>query len=344
VLDKLHVTAVQVLRQLFRTVGGVLTSQRAYDELISQRDRAVMELVEHENLTLQPGLVGIVFSKDRALQLYSLLHSYRDLVSNPVALTVIYAASTAAHSEAYEQVKEFFSKACPTIDFVNETEGFRATLTAVLAKIQARNIFFLVDDIVFIRNVDLRFAAEVDARQYVLSLRHSPALTRSYTANMDQLPPALSNSSAFAEMLQFRWFEQGNEWSDPWSVDGQILSTAEVRVITRISDFVAPNSYEAALKSFNSLCTSRKGLCYLESKILNLPINRVQNENKNLSGKISPEFLLTQWNEGMMLDTRGLRSHIPLSPHEEHPAIFTKRPDRLDMPGKWLHDGTGVAV
>lgn len=333
-ISKFRIVALQVLRWLLQTVGGVVMSQRAVSALTSQRDRAVAELVGIENSSLKPGLTGIVVSKDRALQLYSLLRTYRDLVSNPVALTVIYSASTAAHSEAYEEVEDLFLGVYPKIEFVRETNSFRATINHVLSKIQTKNIFFLVDDIVFIRNVDLAFAAELDTSRYVLSLRHSPALIRSYTANMSQLPPKLSGFSDAPELLQFRWFEEGNEWSDPWSVDGQILSTAEVRVMTRVSDFVAPNTYEAALKTFNSMCVERRGLCYLESKILNLPINRVQNEIENLSGAISPEFLLSQWKKGMMLDTLKLRSHIPRSPHEEHAITFRRRPVRSDMPSE----------
>lgn len=312
-------------------------SQRAASALTLQRDRAVVELAEAENSSLMQGLTGIVVSKDRALQLYSLLRTYRDLVSNPVALTVIYSTSTVAHSEAYEEVKHLFSEVNPKIDFVREIDNFSATINHVLRKIKTRNIFFLVDDIVFIRHVDLAFATELDTSRYVLSLRHSPALTRSYTANVTQLPPKFSEFPDAPELLQFRWFEEGNEWSDPWSLDGQVLSTAEVRVMTRVSDFVAPNTYEAALKTFNNLCVERRGLCYPESKILNLPINRVQNEIDNLSGDISPEFLLSQWNKGMMLDTEELRSHIPKSPHEEHAVSFIKRQVGSNMPGESSH-------
>jgi len=172
----------------------------------------------------------------------------------------------------------------------------------------------------------LDYAYNLDASHYVLSLRHSPSLTRSYTANKKQLPPKLSDFKAVSGMFEFHWFEAGNEWSDPWSVDGQILSTAEVIAITKVSSFSAPNSYEAAMKSFNKLCSNRVGLCYFESKILNLPINRVQNECENLSGTVSPEYLLDQWQKGMMLDTTKLLTHIPQSPHEEHEIIFKMRP------------------
>ena len=313
-------------------------SQRALVALTSQRDRAVVELVEIENSSLQQGLVGVVVSKDRALQLHALIHTYCELVSNPVKLIVIYSASTRAHLNAYVEVEELFLGCYPKIEFRKEVGNFRTTINSVLGDIETKNIFFLVDDIVFIRNVDLAFSAELDTNRYILSLRHSPALTRSYTANENQKPPAFVCCTTMPGLLKFAWFKKGNEWSDPWSLDGQILSTAEVRVMTRISNFDAPNTYEGVLKTFNSMCVERQGLCYAESKILNLPINRVQNEVKNLSGNISPEFLLTKWNEGMQLDTAKLRSHIPRSPHEEHVLIFKKRITELSSIDKSLYE------
>ena len=300
-------------------------SQRAADELTFQRDRAVAMLAEFESTGLEKGLTGIVVSKDRALQLYSLLCTYRELVTHPVALTVIYSTSSADHYIAYKEVEVLISDGNLKVEFVKEAGSFRTTLNKVLSLVRTKNIFFLVDDIVFIRPIDLAFAAQLDTERYILSLRHSPALTRSYTSSTKQCPPRLYDFSGQPELLQFRWFEAGHEWSDPWSLDGQILPTAEVRAITKVCNFVAPNTYEAALKTFRTLCINRLGLCYRESKLLNLPINRVQNEVENLSGTVSPEYLLSQWNIGMMMDTMLLRTHIPRSTHEEHTVMLKSR-------------------
>lgn len=313
------------MRYFIGLVGGVLLSKNYYDNLMAQRDCAVTTLVAIEKKKLKSGLSGIVFSKDRALQLYSLLSTYRELVINPAPLTVIYNASTAEHENAYEEAKALILEINQNVTFVKECGSFKKTLIKTLDKVKVKNIFFLVDDIIFIRSIDLDYASKLDASAYILSLRHSPLLTRSYTANKKQIPPKLSNFRCFSGMFKFRWFEAGNEWSNPWSVDGQILSTAEVRVITKVSSFSAPNSYETAMTSFNNLCVDRIGLCYSESKILNLPLNRVQNECENLSGTISPEYLLDKWQKGLMLDTSKFLTHIPKSPHEEHPILFKTR-------------------
>lgn len=302
-----------------------MLSERAYDQLLSQRARAVTELAELENARFVTGLTGVAFSRDRALQLYTLLHTYFTLVKNPVPIVVVYNATTDLHAEAYREVETACQVAPVKVTFVQERSGFRESLLAVLTQITSRNIFFLVDDIIFIRPLDLESIKDIDPTRAILSFRHSPHLRRSYTAGVNQDPPNFSPSELGPDLLSFNWFEQGYEWSDPWSVDGQILSTAEVRVLSRLCDFKAPNTYEGALKTFNDITRNRSGVCYTESKIINLPINRVQNEVLNSSGSISPEFLLEQWNKGMMLDTSMFDDHIPESPHEEHPVRFKKR-------------------
>ena len=316
---------VSMLRKCIGLFDAILLPKKAYQQLLLQRAHAVEELVTMEKTVLVPGLACVVFSKDRALQLYTLLDTYFLHVKNPVPIFVIYNVSDEAHAQSYIELKHIFSRHEVLVTFIQEARSFRDSLLAVLAKINTSSIFFLVDDIVFIRPLDLDIVERINPQSSILSLRHSPYLRRSYTANASQQPPTFVLTETSSELLSFKWFEKGNEWSDPWSVDGQILSMAEVRVLTRISQFKAPNSYEVELKTFNDIVKGRNGMCFKESKILNLPINRVQSENNNLSGNVSPDFLLKQWNKGLMIDTSIFDTHIPLSPHEEHEITFRAR-------------------
>ena len=52
---------------------------------------------------------GIVFSKDRALQLHALLCSYSEKVATPVPLRILYCVSTPEHQKAYDEIMEIFS-------------------------------------------------------------------------------------------------------------------------------------------------------------------------------------------------------------------------------------------
>ena len=51
---------------------------------------------------------GIVFSKDRAIQLHALFASYFEKVKDPVPIHIIYSASTKKHEEAYAELFEIF--------------------------------------------------------------------------------------------------------------------------------------------------------------------------------------------------------------------------------------------
>ncbi len=316
---------VHSLRWFIDLLGGVVLTHRLYNQIISQRDEVISKLVQTEEIKLNPGLVGVVFSRDRALQLYTLLHTYYAKVKEPAPLYVVYSASSSAHLESYNEIITALQAGGWNVTLIKELEGFRATLLKVLYQINSKNMFFLVDDDVFIRETDLTVAKQIDPLCTILSLRHSPHLRRSFTANAELRSPKFTPAKEGNGLLKFAWFEQNLEWADPWSVDGQVLSTAEVRVLASVSDFQAPNTFEGALKSFNSRCKSRYGLCYTESKIVNLPINRVQTEVSNRSGNISANYLLKCWNDGLMLDVRPLEKHIPLSTHEEHALGFVKR-------------------
>ena len=321
----MYFAIVNMLRRCIHVFGGILLSNKYYQRILLQRAHAIAELVAIEGINLNPGIACVVFSKDRALQLHSLLCSYFDCVENPAPIFVIYTVSNEAHAQAYLEVQSAFSSHPTAVTFVLEVVSFRDTLLDVLVNIHVASVFFLVDDIIFIRPLNLAIAAGIDPRFMILSLRHSPHLRRSYTMNENQQPPAFYPTKVSSDLLAFNWFEQGCEWSDPWSVDGQILSTAEVRVISRISQFNAPNSYESVLKTFNDIATGRGGACFKESIILNLALNRVQDESDNRSGNVSLDFLLEQWNKGMTMDASIFDDHIPLSPHEVHEIKFKIR-------------------
>jgi hypothetical protein len=318
--------AKDLARRLFGYAGGILISKKIYRQILLQRKNALEGLVELERAKLRSGLACVVFSKDRPLQLFTLLHTYFDKVQNPAPITVIYDASNPSYADAYLEIAKDFACRAVSVSFVKETGNFRECLIQTLDKIDVSALFFLVDDIVFIRPLDLSLVRRVSPSGAVLSLRHSPHLQRSYTCNAKVNPPRFVDTNLSPELVSFNWFERGYEWSAPWSVDGHVLSTAEVRVMARISEFKAPNSFEVALNAFNDLAENRIGICFKESKILNLPINRVQEEVRNLSGSVSCEYLLDEWNNGMMIDTQMFDNHTPISPHEEHLIKLKSRP------------------
>ncbi|MFZ2587237.1 MAG: hypothetical protein WAZ18_03850 [Alphaproteobacteria bacterium] len=319
-------TLTTLARRLATCAGGVLLSNQAHQTLLTTRAKAIAQLVQAQP-PLSPGLTGIVFSKDRALQIHTLLHSYSQLVKHPAPLIILYNASTPAHAAAYAQVEATFRKAPMPVRFVQEDKPFNQLLPEVLESIPTRNLFFLVDDIILIRPWDMHLAADINPLTTVLCPRLSPSITTSYTmGGVKAHQPTFHSLKGEPTLRTFRFTEGTQEWAYPCSVDGNIFSTAEIKVLASLATYKAPNSFEAALHQFADIFMSREGLCYTESKLLNLPLNKVQTEVANLAASVTPAFLLAQYNQGLMLETTPFRTHTPTSTHEDHPVTFTRRP------------------
>lgn len=317
------------IKKIFKIIlnwfGFHISNNIVHMNLISQRDTAINIIANGIEPQLDDGVVGVIFSRDRAMQLHALLTSYAVNVKNPAPLYVFYSTSDEPHAKSYNDVSRYFDNQQIDIKFIDHGGIFYKGLIDLLTEINSKKIFFLCDDDVFIRKIDFSILNMIDSSKHILSLRHSPNLKFSYTLNTKLQNPAFKNSDISSNLLDFAWFETQAEWSDPWSLDGHILPLSLVRSIAKTSRFDAPNSFENALKSYNSIYACKRGLCFNFSVILNLPLNQVQMEYVVKNGNIKTSFLLEKWNCGFMFDTTFLDSHVPLSLHEEHEPRFIKR-------------------
>lgn len=305
-----------------RTAGLELISTREVLARTAVLERALARMVALDTRVLDSPYLceGIVFSKDRPLQLYALLQSYYSRVKNPVPLTVMYTASDVNFATVYEQVIDDFKRR--KITFVRETR-FRDDLPRVLENIKAPRLFFLVDDIVFINPVDMQQFAAVDATQEIRALRLAPHIQYSYTAKAAMpVPPFTCRPDG---MVEWCWGEGQQEWGYPQSVDGNLFDTKEIIAITATTLFKAPNSYEYALGQYAPVFYARKGACYAQSVLFNIPANKVQGEVANRAGDVSPAFLLQKWHEGLMIDVEALAGFANTSTHQEVPFQFVPR-------------------
>ncbi len=268
----------------------------------------------------------IVFSKDRALQLHALLSSCMGKIAPQVPFHVLYHASTPAHQKAYEEVRELFSHT--TIAFVKQDSGnsFRSNLIALLRSIRSEKMFFLVDDIVFTEDFDIKDFAQFDTDKFVPTLRMGLNLTKCYTVQKEQsLPELIPDIVKDKDKITWKWDEGLYDWGYPLSVDGHFFSTHEMTAMIRLIDFSAPNTLEDQLQKFRRFFLFRKGIAYKKSKIVNIPCNKVQNENKNLCGNMHQDYLLEQWQKGYQMDFRSLYGIVNESAHQEIPFDFTHR-------------------
>ncbi len=264
------------------------------------------------------GVSVVIFSKDRPMQLEALIDSYWHFAKNPRPPVVIYSASTAGFSRAYRAL--FEGQGGRVEKTLDDEGGFKTALKDVLASLDTRHMMFLVDDIVFLRPVDLALL-QFDSSHLVPSLRLAPHIVKSYTGNRPLTLPDLNQEE---NLLYWRYGATRGEWGYPLSVDGHILHVWEVRLMVAALDFRAPNSFEYKLQKFNLLFRRRKGVCLARSVILNIPANRVQHEVDNRSADVDPVELLRLFPD-QKIDFLRYEGMLNTSCHEEHPLHFFKR-------------------
>ena len=235
-------------------------------------------------------------------------------VSDPRPLTVLFRASGEPFAAAYREVQQAFA-AC-SVRFIAESD-FRGDLLALVEASAAAKLFFLVDDIVFINRVSLSALAAFDSDRFVPSLRHGASLRQCYTMAAAQPLPPFRTTVAPDGWLCWQWQEGALDWAYPLSLDGHLFAAAEVLVMLQVSRFRNPNALERAWQNFLPCFAARFGVAYETPRIVNIPANRVQSEERNRAGKISEHDLLREWRQGRRIDVARYAGLAPDAVHME---------------------------
>ena len=300
-----------------------LTVQKMKDADALEKYSEALEKLYLSRLEQQSSPFGqpvdcIIFSKDRALQLHALLSSYQERVSSSGSVHVLYWASKSMHQEAYDEVTALFKNYPVFFTKQNSVESFQKDLVAILLSLHSSKVFFLVDDILFLEKVDLKQFSGFDTNSFIPSLRMGMNLQRCYTLQQEQvLPEWTADVLDTNELLVWEWCNGELDWAYPLSVDGHLFSTREMQIIAQSVSFSAPNTFEDAIQVFRPIFSPRYGVCYAKSRIVNIPCNKVQVENKNISGFVDQDFLAEQWLKGKQMNYRRLYGYANRSAHEE---------------------------
>ena len=317
---------IQLAQPLLSSFG--LRLRRETDDLRLQESHALLSEIVHQRqcgdaCPQAVGITFIIFSKDRALQLDGLLQSILHHVTGTYSIHVLYCASREAHRVAYQEVAERVP-AAHNIQWIQETD-FHSDLVTTLKAIETESVCFLVDDIVFIRPVNLDEIPHEAIRTGIVSLRLGRNITFCYTKQKAMHQPNLSSNPASKNLLQFTWDDGNYDWGYPLSVDGHIFPTSELAIAAQRLNYKAPNTFERALQILSPLYAKRPGYCFESPRMVNIPLNRVQDEVNNISGDISPEELLTKWNQGLTINFNMLSNIQTRCVHEEISIFYIKR-------------------
>lgn len=237
------------------------------------------------------------------MQLDAFLRSYLEFVTPVGVVHVLFAASTDRHDRAYVELFKTFPFVVPC-----RQASFKQDVLELLPS--TGNVVFFVDDMLFIRPWT---ALEMPG----LSLRLAPHLTRNYASGdtPQPLPPFIDH---FGDDLKWAWADGQLAWRYPLSLDGHVFDAAEMRRLLGEIAFSTPNSLEAAMQFALPTFLGRMGTCYRQSKVVNVPWNRVQKECANRFGVgPMPDEMLDLWEEGKQIDLSHIYGVVNESVHQE---------------------------
>jgi hypothetical protein len=317
---------------LLRFINSVLTHFNII--ILKDKDCIPLKLIDiytkpHKTISEYPAEC-IIFSMDRAIQLHALLSSYFEKVSTTVPVHVLYRISSDAHQESYDNLFSQFNNSQIFAIQQKDKNSFKNQLIAILESIKSEKVFFLVDDIIFIEDTDIFDFAKHDSRTTIASLRMGANLKRAYTTQKNQkLPRFIRGAISDKGKLCWTWESGELDWAYPLSVDGNLFLTQEIIVLANNTDFNSPNTFEGNLQRYIDHFKHRYGVCYKKSKIVNIPMNKVQDDYKNIHGTVHQDYLLNQWNRGMQIDYCALYGFVNESAHQEIEISFIKRSDKM---------------
>jgi hypothetical protein len=250
---------------------------------------------------------GIIFSKDRAMQLHGLLTSYYAQVKNAAPLTILYTTSSARHAASYTELIMLFADMA--ITFIKENE-FKKDLEKVVAETAVQSVFFMTDDGLFIDSFDMKEITGYNPLKIVPTLIKGLDLTYCYIQNKQQALPEFIQPDQLpipSDMKCWEWDKSpdSSDWAYPLSLDTTFYNRAELLLLLQQIHYKGPNSLEASLhKSYQFIFKKRKGICYNKAKYVNIVCNVVNTEHANRNtGLHSVESLVEKWEAGYIINT-----------------------------------------
>lgn len=296
--------------QLIKTAS--LINERSYFENTIKRLSEFYVDSFNKLESLNNEISGIVFSKDRAMQLHALLSTYFHYTKNHAPLSVIFTCSNQEHKESYNILQKEF-KQFP-ITFIEETD-FAAQLKSLVKEDMCSRIFFMTDDGIFLAHYDLSDCLKFNPLKNIFSLRLGADFDFCYTHNRQQSIPSFSSFDLNdTNFNSWKWADMNHspDWCYPLSVDATVFFKKEIELILEHISFKSPNSLESQMQLYSQLFINRKGICYPHTRYVNVPCNMVQTEfANNTTGAFSTDELLGKFIQGQRIDLMKLEGLRP---------------------------------
>ncbi len=272
-----------------------------------------------------PPVVGLVFSKDRAMQLDATLHSFYVRCQDPqlVQMKVLYLATNEQLRRQYQVLQRDY----PEVTFVEEKNFKEQVLTL---QNNHQFVLFLVDDNLFVR--DFSIQAIIDAlNKYPdtlgFSLRLGWNTVYCYTQCCLQKVPPFEDIENGA--IMYDWTQAEQDFGYCLEISSSLYRIADLKILLQQLPYDHPNTLESVL-SLQQGRFSHRGrlLCNKFTIAFCTPINRVQEICANDFGRIfsySIEELRDKFSQGYRIDVEKYKNYLPMACHEEVELHFVQR-------------------
>lgn len=214
----------------------------------------------------------LIFSKNRAAQLHLFLDSIIQNAPIFESIDVIYKADK-LFNPAYDMLKIEF----PHVNWIEEKDFRSDTISCLKGKF----ILPTVDDSIFYQKFDKNIIVKALEENFTFVLGVGLNTTFHWLGQWNIKMPHFIEKEGY---LSWDWKElkQPSEFNCPFMITSNIYKTEEFKKYVELINFGSPNTLEQQLqinfKNVGNMC------CFKESVLVNMPINRVQNEANNLFG------------------------------------------------------------
>lgn len=270
----------------------------------------------------------VIFSKDRPMQLYALLESMYLWCSNIGTVVVIYHAVDDEYEVGYQTVRRDFPQAVYLVQSrENPRSDFKKLFLCALEQLPERYVLLGVDDIVVKDECDctemIRLLEQTGA--YGFYLRFGENVIECLLANgAAQSVPA--HAYITPSVLSWRFCDGILDWAYPNSVDMTLVRKEQILDDAQKLHYTTPNTFEGSWFNYCNPGKDARGLCYVFSKIVNVPVNMVQQDWSNpITNRHTAHDLAVKFNAGYKIDVHALYGFKNRSPHNDVEFKFTKR-------------------
>ena len=266
----------------------------------------------------------VVFSYNRPLQLYAYLESLYKFTTGLGEVTIVYRADD-DYVQGYEELVQAFPNARFWRQGPQPELDFKALTLAAAFGTPSDYVVFAVDDMIVTEKIDLTRCTALLRQQsaYGFYLRLGKNITYNYMQKKAAPLPAMHKVEK--KVRSWLFSEAVSHWNYPHTVDMTIFAKADIKQILTDLPFTNPNILEASWAKLKPI--KNKGLCFSYSKVVNIPLNLVQEEflNNYQMDLYTAEELQVRFEAGLKIDIDLLAGINNSSPHIDYEPEFITR-------------------